>query len=399
MSSSKAQLLASLAEKFLAGEATQAEEEQLHQLYDSWNDDEEEVVTDTEQPEVLRAEIFQALKERINAERAASPKRSPGQERSVGSGHSYRKMFWRSVAAAAVIAVGLLIYNQTVVKKGAASLEQKALAINNQPVVPGKDKATLTLADGSVVDLDSSDASRMAQQGDTRIRIKDGKIVYDPSKAGSAATVYNTITTSRGGQYQVVLPDGTRVWLNATSSIKFPVAFAGNSRVVEVSGEAYFEVAKNPAMPFIAKVKDVEVEVLGTHFDVMAYGEEGKIATTLLEGSVRVSKGREKYAIAPGQQVVWSEDGAFSLNTDVDLEEVIAWKNGKFHFNNVDIKTIMRQIARWYDVDVAYENVAEDIRLGGVVSRKEDIRQLLDYFEVAGKVRFRVEGRKVIVSK
>jgi ferric-dicitrate binding protein FerR (iron transport regulator) len=239
----------------------------------------------------------------------------------------------------------------------------------------------------------------MAEQGNTRIKIKDGKVSYDPSKASSAATVYNTITTSRGGQYQVVLPDGTKVWLNATSSIKFPVAFAGNSRVVEVSGEAYFEVAKNPSMPFIAKVKDVEVEVLGTHFDVMAYGEEGKIATTLLEGSVRVSRGREKYAIIPGQQAVWKEDGVFNLNTDVDLEEVVAWKNGKFHFNNVDIKTIMRQIARWYDVDVEYENVAADTRLGGIVSRKQDIRQLLDYFEITGKVKFRVEGKKIIVFK
>lgn len=412
MSISKAQLLASLAEKFLAGKTSQAEEDQLHHLYDSWNDDEEEVVTDTEQAELLRAEIFQALKERIEVEKAvvpmrpAVPERSVGQERSVepersmvlSSGRSYKKMFWRGAAAAAVIAVGLLVYNQKVGKKGNASSVQNALATNDLPVTPGKDKATLTLSDGSVVDLDSSGTSRTADQGNTRIRIKDGKIVYDPGKAGSVETVYNTITTSRGGQYHVILPDGTKVWLNATSSIKFPVAFAGNSRVVEVLGEAYFEVAKNPSMPFIAKVKDVQVEVLGTHFDVMAYGEEGKIATTLLEGSVRVSRGGEKYAIAPGQQVVWKEDGEFSLNTDVDLEEVVAWKNGKFHFNNVDIKTIMRQIARWYDVDVEYGNVAADTRLGGIVSRKEDIRQLLNYFEVAGKVRFSVVGRKVIVS-
>lgn len=419
MSINKAQLLASLAEKFLAGETSLAEEEQLHQLYDSWEDEDEEVVTDTEQTEVLRAEIFQALKDRIDGQRTVGEGpiagalpgdaaglssgdvagRWAGNVAGSSSGRSYKKMFWRSAAAAVVIAIWLLIYHQTAMKKGAASPEQKALAVNHLPVMPGKDKATLTLADGSVVDLDSSGTGRMAEQGNTRIKIKDGKVSYDPSKASSAATVYNTITTSRGGQYQVVLPDGTKVWLNATSSIKFPVAFAGNSRVVEVSGEAYFEVAKNPSMPFIAKVKDVEVEVLGTHFDVMAYGEEGKIATTLLEGSVRVSRGREKYAIIPGQQAVWKEDGVFNLNTDVDLEEVVAWKNGKFHFNNVDIKTIMRQIARWYDVDVEYENVAADTRLGGIVSRKQDIRQLLDYFEITGKVKFRVEGKKIIVFK
>jgi len=389
VSISKAQLLASLAERFLAGKTTQAEEEQLHHLYDSWDDDEEEVVTDTEHAEVLRAEIFQALKERIDAERA----------RGVPSGHSIKRMIWRGVAAAGIIGLALLIYHQTTVKKGAAGSEQKVLATNHLPVAPGKDKATLTLADGTVVELDSSGVALMSQQGNTRIRIKDGKIIYDPNKADGAAIAYNTITTPRGGQYQVVLPDGTKVWLNATSFIKFPVAFSGDRRVVEVSGEAYFEVAKDPSMPFIAKVKDVEVEVLGTHFDVMAYGEEGKISTTLLEGSVRVSRGREKYAIAPGQQVVWKEDGEFNLNTDVDLEEVVAWKNGKFHFNNADIKTIMRQIARWYDVDVEYEDIAADTRLGGVVSRKEDIRQLLDYFEIAGKVRFKVGGRKVVVSK
>lgn len=356
----------------------------MHQLYDDWKDDEEEVVTDTEQTDALRTEIFQAVKEKIGA----------GKTR-----HSYKKIYWRSIAAAAVIALALLIYDQTAVKKGSAPPEQKALATSHLPVTPGKDKATLTLADGTVVDLDSSGTGRMAQQGNTSIKIRDGKIIYASNKAGSAEIAYNTITTPRGGQYQVVLPDGTRVWLNATSYIKFPVAFAGNSRVVEVSGEAYFEVARNPSRPFIAKVKDVEVEVLGTHFDIMAYGEEGKIATTLLEGSVRVSRGKEKYAIAPGQQVVWKEDGAFNLNNDVDLEEVVAWKNGKFHFNNADIKTIMRQIARWYDVDVEYQNVEADIRLGGIVSRKEDIRQLLDYFETTGKVKFKVEGKKIIVSK
>ena len=388
MSTTKHQLLASLAEKFLDGTATAAEQEQLHQLYDSWTDDEEQVVTDAGHTDVLRNEMFQAIEERMKANHV----------------HSvipfYKKKLWRAMAAASIVGGGLLLYlHQPTPPKGPAIGGEKVLAVHPVPVVPGRDKATLTLADGSVIDLDSSGTGRLAQQGNTSIRIKDGKIVYAPHKAGSNEMAYNTISTPRGGQYQVVLPDGTKVWLNATSYIKFPVAFTGSRRVVEVAGEAYFEVARDPAMPFIAKVRDVAVEVLGTHFNIMAYGEEQKIATTLLEGSVKVSRGSDKHMIVPGQQAVWAENGAFLLNNDVDMEEVVAWKNGKFHFNNADIKTIMRQIARWYDVDVEFENNAADIRLGGVISRKEDIRQLLNYFEIAGKVRFKVEEKKIIVTK
>ena len=389
MSTTKQQQLASLAEKFLDGTATAAEQEQLHQLYDSWTDDEELVVTEAGHNDVLRSEIFQAIKERMKADHVHK-----------GVIPFYKKKLWRGMAAASIVGGGLLLYlYRPTTPKGPAIGGDKVLAVHAMPVVPGGDKATLTLADGSVIDLDSSGTGRLAQQGTTSIRIKDGKIVYDPHKAGNNVIAYNTISTPRGGQYQVVLPDGTKVWLNATSYIKFPIAFTGGRRVVEIAGEAYFEVARNPAMPFIAKVRDAAVEVLGTHFNIMAYGEEQKIATTLLEGSIKVSRGSDKHMIVPGQQAVWAENGAFLMNNDVDMEEVVAWKNGKFHFNNADIKTIMRQIARWYDVDVEFENNAADIRLGGVISRKEDIRQLLNYFEIAGKVRFKVEEKKIIVTK
>jgi ferric-dicitrate binding protein FerR (iron transport regulator) len=407
--------MASLAEKFLAGTATEAEKEQLHRLYDGWRDDEELVSSDAGQAEVVGQEILQAIRDRIreqDRDRTSDPVIvDQAGERTIRNGVRdqqrtaiplYRKKVWRWAAAACVVALtgGLSLYYYRAASKNGAVVSAPAIHSGHSSVAqPGKDRATLTLADGSVVDLDSSGTGRLAEQGNTSIKIGDGKIMYDPNKAGGTEVVYNTITTPRGGQYQVVLPDGTKVWLNATSYIKFPVTFTGSSRVVEVSGEAYFEVAKNPSMPFVAKVKGVEVEVLGTHFNVMAYGEEGKIATTLLEGSVRVSRGKEKYAIVPGQQAVWKEDGDFNLNTDVDLEEVVAWKNGKFQFNNADVKTIMRQIARWYDVDVEYENVEADTRLGGIVSRKADIRQLLDYFELTGKVKFKVEGNKIIVSK
>ncbi|MCS3796517.1 FecR domain-containing protein [Niastella sp. OAS944] len=391
MSVPEEQLLAALAEKYLSGTATASEQEQLHQLYDQWKDDEETIVSETEQSEVLRIEILQALKDRIN-----------GQSRIVPF---YKRKSWRMIAAASIIIVaGVLIfyYNQSATSKKELTSKETVPA-NQSPILPGKDRATLTLADGRVIDLDNSGAGLLAQEGNTSIINKDGKIIYGPNKKGSPETIYNTISTPRGGQYQLVLPDDTKVWLNATSALKFPVAFTGNNRTVELTGEAYFEVAKNPARPFIVKVKEVEVKVLGTHFNVMAYSEEDAIKTTLLEGSVKVSTqqpGKEGSAmLKPGEQVSVSQSSKLSQPILVQTEEVVSWKNGKFHFNNADIKVIMRQIARWYDVEVEYQNISAQTQLGGIVSRKENLRQLLDYFEIAGKVHFTVEGRKIIVSR
>jgi transmembrane sensor len=401
MSVSGEQLLAALAEKFLDGTATDAEQEQLHQLYDKWVDDEETVVSKTEHVEELRIEILQALKDRINGQKRVIP--------------FYKRKSWRMVAAASIIIVAgvlLLYYIQPVSPKKEFTSKETNIPANQPPVLPGKDRATLTLADGRVIDLDSSGAGLLAQEGNTSIINKDGKIIYDPNKKASGETIYNTISTPRGGQYQLVLPDGSRVWLNATSSIKFPVAFAGNSRTVELNGEAYFEVAKNPARPFVVNVKDVEVKVLGTHFNIMAYSEEEAIKTTLLEGSVQLNSrqpaignslqagtGRQLAILKPGDQAVLTDDSRFTIHEHTDLEEVVSWTNGKFHFNNADIKVIMRQIARWYDVDVEYRNISAQTQLGGVVSRKEDLRQLLNYFEIAGKVHFTIEGRKIIVTR
>lgn len=408
MSVSEEQLLAALAQKFLDGTATTVEQEQLHQLYDQWIDEEEIVASETEKAEELRIEILQVLKDRINGQSKVIP--------------FYKRKSWRMVAAASIIlltGVLLFYYLQPASKKDEFASAKTTIPANQPPVLPGKDRATLTLADGRVIDLDSSGAGLLAQQGNTNIINKDGKIIYDPNKKGSGEPIYNTISTPRGGQYQLVLPDGSKVWLNATSSIKFPVAFAGNSRTVELNGEAYFEVAtlRLPAkgghalsgqkMPFkVIVANKAEVEVLGTHFNVMAYGEEEAIKTTLLEGSVKVSNqqsalsGAEGSAILkPGEQISISHSSQLSQPIPVPTDEVVSWTNGKFNFNNADIKVIMRQIARWYDVDVEYRNISAATQLGGVVSRKEDLRQLLNYFEIAGKVHFTIEGRKIIVTR
>ena len=398
MSTSNEQILAALAEKFLAGTATDAEKEQLHRLYDDWLDDQQLVSSGTGHAEALGQEMLQAIRDRIGQKDAVIPRIGQLRDRIP----FYRMRIWRQAAAACVIflAGGLLLYfNQAQSKHNPMVTAGRIDRARPSSVEPGRNRAILTLADGNVIDLDSSGTGLLAQQGSTRILRKDGKIIYDPRSAGGVAMVYNSVRTPRGGQYQLVLPDRTKVWLNAASSVKFPVAFTGTNRVVEVSGEVYFEVAKDATRPFIARVNDVEVKVLGTHFDIMAYGEEEKIATTLLEGSVLVSGGGQTNKLTPGQQAVWKNNGSFDMKDDVDMDEVIAWKDGKFHFNNADIKTIMRQVARWYDVDIEYKDIEPETRMGGVVSRKEDIRQLLNYFEIAGKIRFTVDGRKIIVSQ
>lgn len=411
MSVHEEQILAALAEKFLAGTATAEEQQQLHQLYDKWIDDEETVVSATEQTEVLRIEILQAIRDRINSKSKVVP--------------FYKRKSWRFVAAASIIVAGVLLfyYVQPASQKDELVSNQINTPTNQSPIVPGKDRATLTLANGTVIDLDSSGAGLIATQNGAKVMLQNGKVVYNATHSPLTThhAQFNTISTPRGGQYQLVLPDGTKVWLNATSAIKFPVAFTGNSRTVELTGEAYFEVAPSASptgekMPFLVKVKDVEVKVLGTHFNIMAYGEEEVIKTTLLEGSVRTSMANGEWSILkPGQQAAIHDlpagrqgsrlpDGTLvkaglTIHNNVDVEEVVSWKNGKFHFNNADIKVIMRQIARWYDVEVEYQHISSETQLGGVVSRKEDIRQLLNYFEIAGKVRFIIEGRKIIVSK
>jgi ferric-dicitrate binding protein FerR (iron transport regulator) len=402
MSVSEEQLLAVLAEKFLAGTATAAEQQQLHQLYDKWKDDEEMVVSATQQTELLRVEILQALHERIKGQNNIIP--------------FYKRKLWQLAAAASILiaaAVWLFYYLPTSSSKSAFASNNTHPPTNQRPVVPGKDKATLTLANGTVIDLDSAGAGLITTQNGARVMLQNGKVIYDAThlptgQAGSPLTTdhapFNTISTPRGGQYQLILPDGSKVWLNATSAIKFPVAFAGNTRTVELTGEAYFEVAPSTSlrtgakMPFIVKVKDLDVKVLGTHFNVKAYQDEEETKVTLLEGKVKTSMVNGQWSILkPGEQA-FIHHSQLTIHDNVDLEEVISWKNGKFHFNNADIQVIMRQIARWYDVEVEYQHISSDTRLGGIVSRKEDLRQLLDYFEIAGKVRFTVEGRKIIVT-
>jgi transmembrane sensor len=263
-------------------------------------------------------------------------------------------------------------------------------------IVAGGNKAVLTLADGSNIILDSTHKGTLVKQGNTKVvQVNMATLAYHPETESSQQVVYNTLATPLGGQYQLILPDGSKVWLNAASSIHFPTVFKGNERHVTVTGEAYFEVEKNAAMPFTISVKDMEVKVLGTHFNIMAYDDESCMNTTLLEGSVKVSKGNLVNMLVPGQQSSIDKTGTIKVR-DADVEEVMAWKNGWFQFNAHDIKTVMRQISRWYNVEVVYEGKIPAGHFTGLVSRNNNISQVLKIMQSAG-VRFKIDGRKLIV--
>lgn len=262
-------------------------------------------------------------------------------------------------------------------------------------VIPGGNKAVLTLADGSTITLDSAANGALARQGNVQVR--NGQLAY---KAGgshtSGAVEYNMLAIPRGGQFRVTLPDGTNVWINAASSLRYPTTFHGADRTVELTGEAYFEVAKMPEKPFRVKVRNMDVQVLGTHFNVMAYTEEATVQTTLLEGAVKVHTAGGGTALRPGQQLRLDQAGQVAVIDNVDLDEIVAWKNGYFRFNHEKLPGVMRQIARWYDVDIAYEGNIPDREFGGKISRSSSIEEVLKILELS-KVHFRIEKKKIIV--
>lgn len=303
-----------------------------------------------------------------------------------------------SIAASIIIIIstGLYFYKlrkvQEIVQAGKPAPIQK-------DIDPGGNKAVLTLADGSKIVLDDSGQGFIASQAGINIRKSpDGSIVYDMQGAENqkaASEIYNTIETPKGGKYQLILPDGSKVWMNAASSLRFPAVFKGKERHVELTGEAYFEVAKNKKLPFTVQTKDQTIYVTGTQFNVMAYNDESYSATTLIEGTVQVSNTSQKLIMEPGEQVV-NKGGTPLIKREVAVEEAIAWKNGLFQFNNTDIQTVMRQISRWYDVSVEYQGAVPSNHFGGYISRDSKLSQVLKMLELSG-VRFSIEENKIIV--
>lgn len=364
-----------LIKRYLNGTCTDEERRIVEQLYENASDDSLARSLGTEQSEIL----FEKISGRLHG---------AGEQRSRSS--RYR---WLAAAGILVfIGVGLLFLHsrQEVVKS-----QQTRVAAND--LSPGGNKAILTLANGRKIVLNGAARGTLAQQGKVKIiKLNDGELKYNEQDRTASAIGFNTVSTPAGGKYEVVLPDGTHVWLNALSSVKFPSAFTGAERDVTLTGEAYFEVAKNKQMPFKVKVGDNTVEVLGTHFNIMAYNDESVMKTTLLEGSVKISTPSSSGMLKPSQQAVVGGSDGLSIK-NIDTEPEVAWKNDLFWFDNTDIQTIMRQLARWYDVDIKYQGDITQ-KFSGTIPRNLTASKVFAVLEQTGKVHFRVQGKQIIVS-
>jgi transmembrane sensor len=309
-----------------------------------------------------------------------------------------RHKLWPFITAAAALAAimfGLWFYSYHPIT------DRYSQNVNQNDISPGKNTATITLADGTKISL--SEAKNGVVIGDD-LRYSDGTIIKDqalPSGRLSSQTrertAMLTASTPRGGTYQVILPDGTHVWLNADSRISFPVQFSEGPRKILLSGEAYFEVKKDERHPFIVSSKGQEVTVLGTHFNVNSYADEENIETTLLEGAVKVSAGDHKQILKPGERAI--NNGTSIKVLSANLDGIMDWKEGDFYLNRVNFKTAMRKIARWYDLEVIYDpSVPNDLQSGGWISRDQPLSVILKLIESSGQVHFQRKGRSLYVS-
>ena len=366
-----------LYEKYMVGNCSPEEEAQLFTYQDQFLPQEPSKALSAREREA-RLRGYAELKERISR-----PVR-----------HIRVRMWWAAAAALLIFSMaGIFLFRK---QNSKPELELANVA----PILPGKPMAILTLGNGKRIQLDKVANGLLAEAAGSRItKTRNGEIVYESSAAQNPSSEHaeNTITVPAGGEYQLTLPDGTKVWINSATRLSYPVNFIGTERKVSLVGEAYFEVAKNKKMPFIVQAGETKTEVLGTHFNVMAYENEPQVKTTLLEGSVRFSSGSAQALIKPGQQ------GTAMVGVDrvrvepADTDEAMAWKNGYFVFKHENVKSLMRRIARWYDIEVSFEGDVENKVFGGTFSKKKNLSELLTSLEQIGTVHFKTKGRRVTV--
>lgn len=345
-------------------------------------------VTVNDYPEVVNR-VKNAIGQRLAAENQPAPVRSlPVMRR------------W-AVAAAILLIAGaaawLLISQQN------SKPSNPPLSSNNikHDIDPGKEGAILTLENGQKIILDSLGNGFITDQNGTKVLLNNGQLAYNAANADAATVAYNTMTTPKGRQFRLLLQDGTMVWLNAASSLRYPTVFTGKERSVEITGEAYFEVAKNAQMPFHVKINnETEIEVLGTHFNVNSYTDEASVNTTLLQGSVKVLHNGEQAIIKPGQQaqVTMQSGNKIKVLNDVNVEKIMAWKNGIFNFQDATLHEVMRQLERWYDIEVVYEKGVPEAEFVGKMGRDLTLSEVLHGLEIS-EVHFKVQDRKLIVTQ
>jgi transmembrane sensor len=373
--------------KFNSGQATAAEIREIELWYE--NQASNEGYTDrlsTDERQEAKHKMLLQINERIEQKDTLVARFNP-----------YQKLKAFALAATILLALGTTFYLGVDQQK----TDRKAM-VKAHDVAPGSNKAILILANGKKISLEGLSNGQIASQSGIRVsKTANGQLIYEAT-AGNEITgskpEFNTIEVPVGGQWQVVLPDHSKVWLNALSSITYPLHFTGNERNVKIAGEAYFEVAHNANMPFKVQCGKQTVEVLGTHFNIMAYTDQKQIKTTLIEGSVKVSDGRSTKLLVPGEQAQVSAD-KITVTRDVDVEDVVAWKNGYFKFDE-NLESIMTKVAKWYDVEVIYQFKPDpSIVYAGKVSRSKNISSLLKIIAFDGDVHFKIEGRRVIVTK
>ena len=373
-----------LAEKWLYGTITEDEKKEFNE----WYSDEEMTLN-------IPAKFAQSEKELHKRMLTAITQQKNESAKIV----SFQKSLLLKLAAASIVILlcSISLYSYFHQKKQTDTIVKTEIRNLKQDISPGGNKAILVLADGTKVILDTAMNGTIARDmGTSMVKLNNGLLACTSGKGNNIKVGYNTLSTPRGGQYAITLADGTRVWMNSASSLRFPGAFIGSEREVEVNGEAYFEVAKDRSHPFRVKVNGMNVQVLGTHFNIMAYDDEEMIKTTLLEGSVRIHNNNTMALLKPGQQAQVGSGGQIMIKKDVNVKEAIAWKNGLFNFEGAGIEKIMRQMSRWYNIEVEFKVKITD-HFTGTISKNVGIQKVFDMIEYTGAVHFIIKGTKVIV--
>ncbi|XHR94282.1 FecR family protein [Mucilaginibacter sp. UC70_90] len=368
--------LEELANKYKNGTITADEQAYYDTWYRHFNEEQVVLPEGSDHPEKIRARMLVQIQKHVRKSRPSQLIR-------------YRTLLTAASLVLACTLVGYLYFRHR------GEPQPRAAQINNR-ILPGTNGAILTLADGKRIVLEQTRTGALSLQGNAIIsKENDSLLVYQKGRQATAAITYNTLETPEGRQYQVQLPDGSRVWLNAASSLRYPTSFTEKTRTVALSGEAYFEVAHNVAMPFIVKSAGQEVKVLGTHFNINAYGDEAASVTTLLQGSVQVSHDHLVKLLKPGQQASTSVSNI--LIADADTRQATAWKDGRIVFDHTDIRQVLREVSRWYDIEIRYEGRVPVYSLSGEVSRKEDLSAVLKMLRLSD-VHFEQQGRKLIIK-